>query len=92
MVVDSCRVAESTIQLRSLLQSIPEHPLMPDNRRLVAAIYLIAIKAFIQERECKEAMDLCEMMSSAFSCEGWLLMWLHSTSHCVNKSAVMDKS
>ena len=91
VIADSCRLAESTIQLTSLVQSIPQHPVMPDNKRLVPAVYLTTIKAFIQEGTCKEAMDLCEKVSSTFCCKGWLLMCLHSNSHCINKSSILGK-
>lgn len=82
MIADSCRVAESTVQLRSLVQSVPQHPVMPNSQGLVPAIYLTAIKAYIHEGAYKEAMDLCEKVSSTFSCKGWLLISLHVNSHC----------
>ena len=81
VIADLCRIAESTAQLRYLMQSMPQHPVMPDDRRLVPAIYVTTIKAFIQEGECKEAIDLCETLSSTFCYEGWLLLCLYSISN-----------
>ena len=71
MITNSYRVAESTIQLRSLVQSIPQSSVMPESKGLVPAVYLTAIKAYIHEGAYKEAMDLCEKMSATFCCKGW---------------------